>query len=59
MTRLIDADALLEALNKAQTYNSKVVDKIIDGQMLTIEDLITNAPTIEQGEWVHAIMHLH
>ena len=50
MTRLIDADALLEALNKAQTYNSKVVDKIIDGQMLTIEDLITNAPTIEQGE---------
>ena len=45
MTKLIDADALLEVVRqyeiKSKTY-------------YVILDLITNAPTVERGGWVSA-----
>ena len=41
MTRLIDADALLEVLNSKEIINLRHV-----------KDLITNAPTVQREGWV-------
>ena len=47
MTRLIDADALLEAFKeKSNTIYNK------EWRLFDIEDLITNAPTVDREGWV-------
>ena len=52
MTRLIDADALLEMINKATEHNAAIQDKRIIGDIVTIEYIITNAPTVQREGWV-------